>query len=97
MQRISNNSSNEKIFHEEAAPYKKALADSGYSLEPSQFEYTKTPANIKTKRNRRRKIMYFNPPFCKSVKTNVGKLFLDIVHRHFPTSSKMGKIFNKKI
>ena len=60
MQRISNNSSNEKIFHEEATPYKKALADSGYSLEPSQFEYTKTPANIKTKRNRRRKIMYFN-------------------------------------
>ena len=95
MQRISNNSSSEKIFHEEAAPYKKALADSGYSLERSQFKYTNTPANNKAKGNRRRKIMYFNPPFCRSVKTNVGKIFLEMVHRHFPTSSKMGKIFNK--
>ena len=91
-QRISYNSSNEKIFHEESAPYKKALADSGYT---SQMQYINTPTNNNHKRKRRRNVMYFCPPYCTSVKTNLGKIFLDMVSRHFPTTSKIGKIFNK--
>ena len=31
------------------------------------------------KRNRRRKIIWFNSPYCKSVKINRGKKFLKII------------------
>ena len=90
-QRISTNSSNEKIFHEEITPYKKALEESGY---PSEMKYNTKTKKAKMK-NRKRNVMYFNPPFCKSVKTNIGKVFLSLVEDHFPKTSLMGKIFNK--
>ena len=90
-QRISANSSNEKIFNEEVGPYKNALKESGYN---SQLQY-KVPVKNPEKRKRRRKIMYFNPPFCKSVKTNIGRVFLDLVRKHFPKTSVLGKVFNK--
>ena len=91
-QRISTNSSSEKIFNEEIVPYKKALEESGYS---SQVHYNHPDAETTKKRKRTRKVMYFTPPFCKSVKTNVGRMFRDLVNKHFPSTSKMTKIFNK--
>ena len=46
-------------------------------------------------RRRRRKTTWFNPPFSKTVKTNVGKKFLRLIDRHFPRGSKLNKIFNR--
>ena len=37
----------------------------------------------------------FNPPFSKSVKTNVGKTFLKLIDKHFPPSNPLHKIFNR--
>ena len=37
--------------------------------------------------------MCFNPPL--NVKTNVGKIFLKLVNRHFPKENPSHKIFNK--
>ena len=48
----------------------------------------------KIKRKRKRKLIYFNPPFCKSVKTKVGKIFLALVKKHFSKNKKIGKYFN---
>ena len=36
------------------------------------------------KSKRRRKIIWFNPPFSLSVKSNTGKLFFKLVKKHFP-------------
>ena len=47
------------------------------------------------KNNRKRKIIWFNPPFSKSVSTNVGKSFLNLVNKHFPPHHKFRKLFNK--
>ena len=54
--------------------------------------------NAKSNRNKKKrqcKIIWFNPPFSKSVKTNLGKEFFKLLKRHFPKCHKMSKIFNK--
>ena len=45
--------------------------------------------------NIRRKIIWFNPPFNLDVSTNVAKIFLNLIEKHFLRSSKLHKIFNK--
>ena len=47
------------------------------------------------KRNRSRKAIFYNPPFSKDVKTNVGQKFLQIMDKHFPKGSPLNKIFNR--
>ena len=47
------------------------------------------------RRKCRRKIIWFNPPYSKNVKTNLGKVFLKLLKKHFPTSHILHKIFNK--
>ena len=48
-------------------------------------------------KKRQRKIIWFNPPFSKIVKTNIGKTFFKLINRHFPKHHKMPKIFNKNM
>ena len=43
------------------------------------------------------KIIWFNPPFNLDVSTNVAKIFLNLIEKHFPCSSKLHKVFNKSI
>ena len=47
------------------------------------------------KRKRKRNIIWFNPPYSKNVKTNIGKTFLQLLSKHFPKDHQMHKIFNK--
>ena len=47
------------------------------------------------KLQRKRKIIRLNPPFNRSVITNMGRRFLSLVEKHFPKENKLRKIFNK--
>ena len=49
----------------------------------------------KTSKSRTRKVLWFNPPYSKGVKTNVGKLFLDLVDECFYPTHPLSKIFNR--
>ena len=49
---------------------------------------------VKTNKNRSPKITWFNPPFSQNVKTNIGKIFLKLIKKHFPNHSRLPKIFN---
>ena len=40
-------------------------------------------------------IIWFNPPFSKSVSTNVAEIFRQLVAKHFRRSHKLHKIFNR--
>ena len=51
--------------------------------------------NNEKNKKQRRKIIWFHPPFSTSVKSNIGKLFLNLIKRHFPKTNKPHKIFNK--
>ena len=94
--RISDLSSSENIFYDAIPVYKEALRKSGFTSDlvytPKQTGYYN---NNEENKKRRRKIIWFNPPFPKSVKSNIGKTFLNLIKRHFPKTNKLHKIFNK--
>ena len=71
--RLSHLSSNEEIFNESAPFYEDKLHQSGY-----QQKLRYNPVNTKThsKRNHKRNIIWFNPPFNRNVSTKIGKYFL---------------------
>ena len=50
--------------------------------------------NEETKQ-RKRKIIWFNPPYSKDVSTKVGNQFLILINKHFPRHHKFYKQFNK--
>ena len=68
--------------------YEKALNESDFN---TKLSYQNEPSERK---NRNRKIIWFNPPYNESVKTNIGKQFLKLVKKHFPRHHKYNKIFN---
>ena len=47
------------------------------------------------KKKRRRKIIWFNPPYSRTVKTKIAHNFLKLIDKHFPRNSKFYKIFNR--
>ena len=84
---ISSMSSNEEIFPNNVRTYSDALKRCGFQ----------TPADphANERRKRRRKIIWFNPPYPMNVKTNISKAFLNLLHKHFPPTHLFHKIFNK--
>ena len=74
--------------------YNNALHDSGFmnDVEYMGSRLAKDPA---TKRNRVRRITWFNPPFSKNVITRVGHKFLKLIDKNFPIGSRLHKIFNR--
>ena len=46
-------------------------------------------------KQRKRKIIWYNPPYSANIKTNIGKTFLNLIKKHFPKTNKLHKIFNK--
>ena len=48
----------------------------------------------KIKRNRKRQIIWFNPPFNLKIKKKIDKFFLNILDKHFPPNNKLLKVFN---
>ena len=48
-----------------------------------------------TKMNRWHKVIWFNPPLIRNIKTNIGKTFLRLVKQHFSKHHKLNEIFIK--
>ena len=92
--RLSEHSSYEIIFNEAKLVYEKALNDAGYE---TKLQYIPTAENSPALRNRKRKIIWFNPPYSKNVCTNIGKRFLNLIKKHFPKNhpKNYNKLFNR--
>ncbi|KAJ8038228.1 hypothetical protein HOLleu_15581 [Holothuria leucospilota] len=91
--RVSELSCNENAFHDSLGPFEKALKESGYS---AKLKYQpKSPSPLPKRKNRKRKIIWFNPPYSANVKTNDGKRFLELLDKHFPKQHPLHKLFNK--
>ena len=86
--RTSNISCDKECFNKDAPVYNNALKNSGFN-ENIKF----TPRSPKRKRSRN--ILCFNPPFSSNVKTNIGKIFLQLLDKHFPNHHKYYKLFNR--
>jgi hypothetical protein len=89
--RIALLSSDEQTFKESTPIYKNALRHSNFY---HGFTYTQN-ASQRTRRNRQRNIIWFNPPFSKSVNKNIGREFLNLIDKPFPLQHKLHKIFNR--
>jgi hypothetical protein len=93
--RISETSSSEEIFNEHITAYKESLSNSGFN---EQLNYTIREDKTKPYKEeirRKRNIIWYNPPYSRNIKTNIGRLFLSLISKHFPKSNKLHKIFNK--
>ena len=70
------------------------LKKSGFQ---GKLSYTSAQSNNDKNDNkqRKRKIIWYNPPYSTNIKTNIGKAFLNLIKKHFPKTNKLHKIFNK--
>lgn len=87
--RLSNLSSDENEFNKAAEIYQHDLQKSGYK---DKLQYC---PNVVAKRQRKRKVLWYNPPFDKQVKSNVAKQFLGLIDKHFPPHHRLHKILNR--
>ena len=70
--RLNKLSNNNHIFECSKKTYNEALTDSGHN--PIKHTSSSITSN-KIRKNRGRKVLYFNPPFSNNVKTKLGKEF----------------------
>ena len=75
--RISNRSKNKEEFEKVKEYYNEALKQSGYRDEIMYEEKNKP----RKRRNRKRKVTWYNPPFCHSVRTNLSRKFINLVQK----------------
>jgi hypothetical protein len=92
--RLSTLSKNEQIFRGESKPFKQSLRQAGYNDDLTYVD--KNVHNHAKRKNRRRKIIWFNPPFNKEVSTNVAAKFLRLIDKHFSVNSELHKHFNRQ-
>ena len=79
-------------FNESKEIYQKAPEKSGYW---ETFKYRSANENINNnKRNRKRNVIWLNPPFDVYVKTKVGNYFLNLIRKHFSLRHKFSKVVN---
>ena len=90
--RISSLSSNFELFSRAAPIYNAALENAGYT---ERVKYESEINESKPPRNRKRNIIWYNPPYNKSVSTNIGRVLLNLLDKHFHKEHKLNKIFNR--
>ena len=73
------------VFNEASHIYNEALKKSGFG---HNIEFigneTNNRENSGRRKKRTRKGIWFNPPYSKNVKTNVGKYFIQLIQKTFP-------------
>ena len=81
------------LFKESTQIYQEALQKSGYNR---QLTYQKSINNKNEEtKQRKRKIICFNPLYSKNVSTKVGNQFLKLINRYFLPQHKFYKLVNK--
>ena len=91
--RLNRISASKDVFDEAKPPYQDALQRSGYS---HTLEY-EAPHELGTKKkNRKKRVTWFNPPYSQNVKTFVGKEFLQLIDTAFPPNNPLHKLFSRQ-
>ena len=76
-----------------APHYEQRLASCGYN-ETLTYQQQKEN-NEKTGKNLKRNVIWFNPSYSHTLKTNIGKYFFRLSNKHFPPGHKLHKILNQ--
>ena len=89
--KLSRLSWDEATFKTASAPYQDALKRSNYD---NILTYNEADSTTTNQRNRSRNIISFNQLYSKNVKTNIGRKFLTLIDKDFPSNHAFHKIFN---
>ena len=92
--RLNKISSNKTIFDTAKTEYEQALGNSGHNEKLAYEENLGERKDSKTK-HRKRNIVWYNPPFNLSLKTDLGRKFLKLIQKHFPIDHILRPIVNK--
>ena len=60
------------------------MKNCGYN-DKLNFEKTEQKTETNNKNKRKRNIIWYNPTFCRSVKTNIGREFINLVKKNIST------------
>ena len=93
--RLSEISYDEESFNKAAPIYQKTLNNSGYTHHLTFSPQTPIQPASPARKNRKREIIWYNPPYSRNVATNVGRAFLKILDDEFPKEHVLHKIFNR--
>ena len=97
--RLSCLSKSKSVFDDSCNEYKTALRNSGHkdTLAYKENEI-KNSKERKKKKTRKRKVIWYNPPYNEAVETNIGQQFLKLIDKHFGKKRKdnLHKIINRK-
>ena len=96
--RLASISSNADVFYKAAPDYQKALDGSGYKhkLEmPEPDNPGPAAASSSTSSRKKRDILYYTSPFNRALKIKLGRIFLQLVRKHFLTHHRLHPILNK--
>ena len=77
---------------EEQTGYKKALRNSGHK---AALIFNQGQQSNKRKR-KRRDLIFFNPTFNREVKTDIGRQFLRLIDKNFPSNDQISELINRK-
>ena len=80
------------MFNTSKEEYEEALKRSGHSNISLSLQQSSASH---VKRQRHRNIIWFNPPYSRTVITNVAKRLLQLTDLHSPPSNKFYKFFNR--
>ena len=87
-------SSDKTVFNNSKELFKNALSSSEFDHKIKFQPLTENKDRSRNK-NRGRKIVWLNPSYSCNVSTNIGKKFLLLLDKHFPTAHKLSKVFNR--
>ncbi|KAL9962239.1 hypothetical protein ACROYT_G031321 [Oculina patagonica] len=91
--RISGLSCDSDEFNKASQVYNDALRISGHR---ESLRYVKDVNRSDCRRrNRTRNIIWLNLPYSENVQTNIARLFLHLVDKHFPRSHILHKVFDR--
>ena len=82
-QRISDTSSSKGIFDKSISIYQNSLCESGFKEVLKYLPHDTSFQEENNQRTSRRKIIWFNSPYSKSMKMNTGKNFLHLLVKLF--------------
>ena len=60
-----------------------------------QIKYANENQKNSKQINRKRNIIWYNPPFNNQVSTNIGREFFKLLRKDFPKENKFNNLFNK--
>ena len=86
-------SKNQRVFLKNKNFYQSALKTSNHDHDLAFTDQTNQPPR---KRTRKRRAIYFQPPFCNSVVTRIGSEFLKLASKHFHKEHPYHKILNRR-